>query len=875
MRLSLLARAACATLAASLVGCDSGSGVQNPADAGADSGSDAGPDAGALDPPHCPFETPPAHSSGGAVEAAEVRAGLGSRVLPMPIGAPLGGYGNRLIPLGQSVAADKRPRRFTKSFVPSVGIHDAPKAEAIAIEAGKERFVLVRVDTVLSLENSLYALESAIAPDGSMRGRVIVSASHSHAAWAGWQTSLVLMPGIDRPRSDLADRMITAMAGAAKDALAALAPAKIGFAVDGAFDPKDLVSHDRRMENNLVVGPDGDTAGKGKDPVVWVMRVDKADGTPLAAVVDLPVHGTVGDEFNPLVSTDAPGAIERALAAELGYPVLHFQGAAGDIAPGGDTGRAACPDQTRCLDMPRLEALGARAAALVAPLVKGVQTGDKAAIEVVTRTFPVRRSQSVKRPDGTELRYAPVSDDLTPDGVIFDKNGKIANPIDEFNTAAGAGLCGNSGAGSISGIPGAAGLGPYSSCVDLEGGRGIIFGLFQVNDTSPLPLCDTVRSTATAIRVDGVPSGPYLLLSAPGEPTAPFAAYLRSRSPAGPDRTLLLGYSDDHVGYLLTAEDWLSGGYEPSINLWGPLEGEMVIDGIVDVAKTAWTPELEDPEAGSSRFVDWQFPDTPPIAPLVTSNHGTVAPATPSIWWPDTLGPVDALPVTEVARAVGAARFVWYGGDPAVDLPVVFVEREAMPGKFEPLLDARGRPASSYEGAVVLTYAPDPLEDPAPQRHVYAAVWQPVPPDPYSLSAPLLPYSLPLGKYRFRVKGAAVGAMGSATYELASDPFDVKAAPLAPVSVAKKASDTLEITAALGPAPGLRALRDGACDTGVPLLGPWKVTVSFAAAPAKELMVTPDTAGKGIAKLTAADVAAAVSVDVRDPAGNGGVLALP
>lgn len=875
MRTSLPLRATCGLLVAMLGACDAGPGeTQDPKDAGADSGPDSGADAGAEDPPHCAFETPPGHEAGGPIEAAQIRAGVASRVLPMPIGAPLGGYGNRLIPLGQSIAADARPRRFATSFVPSVGVHDAPKAEALAVEAGAERFVLLRVDTVLLNENNLYALEEAIAPDGSMRGKVLVSASHSHAAWAGWQTSLILMPGIDRPRSDLADRMIGAMAGAAKDALAALEPAKIGIAVDKAFDPMDTVSHDRRGDNNDVIGPDGNTAGKGKDPVVWVMRVDKADGSPLAAVVDLPVHGTVGDEFNPLVSTDAPGAIERALAAELGYPVLHFQGAAGDISPSGDQGRAACPDATRCLDMPRLEAIGARAAALVAPLVKGVQTGDKAAVEVVTRTFPVRRGQVVKRPDGSELSYAPANDEVTPDGVIFDEKGRAASPVDEFNTDVGAGLCGDSTKGSIAPIPGTNGLGPYSSCIDLTIGRGIIFGLFDIDDKSPLPLCDTVRATATAIRIDGIPSGPFLLVSAPGEPTAPFAAYLRSRSPAGADRTLLIGYSDDHVGYLLTAEDWLSGGYEPSINLWGPLEGEMVIDGIVDIAKTAWTPEKEDPEAGSSRFVSWQFPETTPIEPATTLDHGTVAAAPSSIWWPDTLGPVDPAPASKVPRAVGAARFVWHGGDPAIDFPVVFVEREASPGVFAPLADAHGRPASSYEGAVVLSYSPEPLEDPAPTSHLYAAVWQPAPPDPYSLSAPMRPYSLPPGNYRFRVEGTAMGMMGMTSYEVVSDPFEVTTAPLSASSTAKKAAGAIEVHAGLGPAPGLRALRQGLCDGEVPLLGPWKVTVTFGAAPPKEVMVTPDGSGSGNVPLTDAELAGAVSVEVRDPAGNGGSLTL-
>lgn len=828
------------------------------------------PPPGPTDPAHCAFEAPPARAEGPAAAPGPILAGVGSAVFPMPIGAPLGGYGDRLPALGGAEEADARARRFTKSFVPSVGMHDAPRADALALDVGGERFVLVRTDLTLLLENTLFELENAIAPDGTMRGRVLLAASHSHAAWSGWQTSLVLMPGIDRPRRDFSDRIVGAMANAAKDALAALAPARLGFAVEKAFDPEDTVTHDRRGENNAILGPDGNTAGAGKDPVVWAMRVDRADGTPMAAIVDLPIHGTVGGGDNPLVSTDAPGAVQRALSAELGYPVLHVQGAAGDISPESPESRKACPDATRCLDMPGLEIVGARAAALVAPLVKGIETGGEATLEVVTRTFYEGRDAVVKRPDGTELRYAPPN--VEPDGVLFTESGAIASPIDELATIAGAGLCGDPEGGSFAPLPNASG--PYSSCLEIEQGKNILFSLFEVPSDIPVPLCDTLRSTAAAVRFSGTPSGDWLIATIPGEPTAPYAAYLRGRSPAGPDRTLLIGYADDHAGYILTAEDWLAGGYEPSINVWGPLEGEILMDGILETAAIAWTPPREDPGAGTSRFVDWEFPATNPIETIVTADHGTAAPSA-AVWWPDTKAAAPGVPSASVPRAVGLARFAWFGGDPAVDLPEVVIEREIAPGMFEPLAGERGVRASSREGALVLTYTPDPLESAAPTRHVYAAVWQPLPPDPLLSSSPSAPFSLPLGRYRFRAVGAALSASGPAAYDVASDPFEVTAAPLAPSSSAVKETGKVTITARLPAAPGMRALVDGPSDAELPLPGPWSVKVTFADATTKTINVAPDAAGVGSIVLNASELASLTMLEVRDPSGNGGDIAAP
>ena len=49
--------------------------------------------------------------------------------------------------------------------------------------------------------------------------------------------------------------------------------------------------------------------------------------------------------------------------------------------------------------------------------------------------------------------------------------------------------------------------------------------------------------------------------------------------------------------------------------------------------------------------------------------------------------------------------------------------------------------------------------------------------------------------------------------------------------------------------------------------------VKLGAAPDKEVRVTPDGTGTGKATLTTAEVTDAVSIEVRDPHGNGGTIA--
>ena len=819
---------------------------------------------------HCNFVPAPTRETLPAQEPGAVRAGYATAVLEIPLGTPLGGYGNRVMALGGAGKVDDRLGRWATIMVPSAGLHDAPRVDAVAIEAAGEIVVVIGIDTALLGENLIYDVEKFITPNGSLRGRIIVSASHGHATYGGWQPNNALMAGYDRPRREIYQRVVEAVANVATRALDSMEPAKIGLTVDTAFDPQDTVNRDRRGENDSLLGPDGNDAGKDKDPMVWALRVDKADGSPMAAIINIPLHGTIGDGENPIVSNGIAGAIERSLSAELGYPVMHLQGSAGDVSPAGHGGLDNCPNAERCYDIPRIETLAAHIKDVTAPMIRGIKTLDAWNLEVVTRSFHIGKSNVVERADGTKLSYPPYEEDGLPDREIYDSTGAIIPLFDEFNIYGGAGLCGEGPA--MGKIPGVEGLDPYDTCWDAWRGKGFLFVLYGLPNSTPMPFCETVRTTVSALRLTPAGEDSYLLVTLPGESTSPLTAYLRNRSPAGPDRTLVIGYAQDHAGYLLTAEDWLAGGYEPSVNLWGPVEGEAVVDGALEALAIAFTPEREDPEVGTSRFEDYEFPLATPVVAVETNNAGVAASTLPKLFLPESMAqPASAQPQATIERAVGIARFVWMGGDPAVDSPVVSIERDIGGGQYELLADEKGSEATSAYGAVVLTYTPDPVESRDPTDHYFVASWQPVPATLFSFEEPAAPFSLPQGRYRFSVSGFAKTSNGTKPYQLNSQAFTVVAADLDEAS-ATTSGATLNLVARLGAAPGLRALRDGGSDLAVPLAGPWTVTVSngdntdsFEVQPNGDGSATLDLASEATA-------AAVVSVDVRDPAGNGGVI---
>jgi hypothetical protein len=79
---------------------------------------------------------------------------------------------------------------------------------------------------------------------------------------------------------------------------------------------------------SLGLNPDGPV-----DRRIGLIRLEKADGTPMALITNYPIHGTVlGPQFKQ-VSGDAPGIVSQYVEEKTGVPVLFVNGAAGNLAP--------------------------------------------------------------------------------------------------------------------------------------------------------------------------------------------------------------------------------------------------------------------------------------------------------------------------------------------------------------------------------------------------------------------------------------------------------------------------------------------------------------------------------------------------------------
>jgi neutral ceramidase len=228
----------------------------------------------------------------------------------------------------------------------------------------------------------------------------------------------------------------------------------------------------------------------------------------------------------------------------------------------------------------------------------------------------------------------------------------------------------------------------------------------------------------------------------------------------GFEQPMMIGYAQDHEGYLLMPEDWLTGDYEPDIGIYGPLEAEYVMEQVLETSgPLLLTPAREEVDP-FGKFQPTKYPDVPlptDILPDETPDAGTQRFALDSyLWTPWVLlreevnyPTVEELTFpAEVPRVQGLLQLAWSGGDPMVDSPEVVLERQEG-GTWTPVTSGSGRPVASGRIDILLAHTPDPLYPVAgPQTHTWWAAWQAV--SHWQDRA-----AMPLGTYRFTVTGQA------------------------------------------------------------------------------------------------------------------------
>ena len=295
-----------------------------------------------------------ATSSAHAVMAGAARAEITPD--PAKYRVPLAGYGARM---GK----------------PATGVHDPLYAKVLVLKDGDRQMALITCN-LRSITPELKRLViEKIAAQGFSPGNVFMSASHTHSGPSMFPERFWQMQ-FGKYDPVIVENMSDAIAKAVTDSVAGLAPVKVAFAETTAPG----FAHNRRWEYDT----DARIAA-GEKPLVnetlWLMRLDKQDGSTLAVLTHFATHPTILGADNMLISADWPGVFQRKMEEQFpGAIALYMNGAEGDQAPKGAQGADA---------FARVEDFGQRLAQVAATTAKNLTPRDDLVFSCAHKMIPL------------------------------------------------------------------------------------------------------------------------------------------------------------------------------------------------------------------------------------------------------------------------------------------------------------------------------------------------------------------------------------------------------------------------------------------------------------------------------------------------------
>jgi neutral ceramidase len=576
-------------------------------------------------------------------------AGAAAADITPPTASPMFAYTSRSMIFGpsetvvteraQQMVYDPDTGLYAKTFRAGQGIHTRILTRALVLERDGRRYAMVQAD----LGGLPYALTqevaARIAGTGITAERLLISATHTHsstgAIWPADNAGYAFVGG-DAFDPRIFDLTAEGIADAVREAVKRLEPARAGFAaVERRGASRNRAFDAFRLNKEVKDLPEPEQRLRSTDPTFTVLRVDAADGRPIAAWSNFAKHPTTLDDTVRLFSGDSAGAAarwaEQAMLADWrargGDPQdgpapvnVWTNGAQGDISTDGDRSSIAGQDEQYVLSDAAHADLGGRRDAA------GIIEAWRIAGHRLTDALPIKARRSLVRFDGS----------------TYGAEGGMQEPVGPFPVL-GLGVVAENQCAPVENMAGP-GQGPKAP---LVGGPGI------APDTFPVSFWQV---------------GDLGIVAYPAEITKQMGERIRedllARSRGAFDHIALAGLTNAYISYTTTPEEYDTCNYEASFTLYGRQMG---------YAWIAFGRELENSLLSGAPLRSAAEPAPTGIASAATTPLRPTADA----------GTITAQPAPKLTR-FDRAVFKWRGGDQQIDpargTPFVTLERKVGAG---------------------------------------------------------------------------------------------------------------------------------------------------------------------------------------------------
>lgn len=419
----------------------------------------------------------------------------------------------------------------SQTHVEAVGVDPVGMyVTAIVLSSGGKKFAMVDVDALFVPGYAAIAARVAAAT-GIPSEHVRLGATHTHA---GPVVSVVRGPlGVDFTHYQEAQARYNAMVadkvvGAIIEANSRIRPAH-AYGARGT----GTININRRVR-----AQDGRPAAVGRNPdgfvdrELIVIRIDAADGKPLAVLVNFQCHGTVLAYENKFFSPDWIGPMRKAVETAMpGATCLFFQGAAGNQGPiegfTGDLGVAR-----------RLGSILGYQAAALALGIETVKREPRFEGFVESTAFQAKQHWRVSGPRDASMKFTTKLLDLPPREYTAKEIDEMATLVADAETKVAAAKAGTD--------PWAI----HQAEARLRRFSDLLKQWKKPHDPSPVK-----------VRVQVMRLGDMAIVSMPGEPFAEIGVAVKKASPFA--ITMFCGYSSGEGGdYMPTEPEFALGGYE-------------------------------------------------------------------------------------------------------------------------------------------------------------------------------------------------------------------------------------------------------------------------------------------------------------------------